>query len=239
MVQSVVFTDWDGTVTLQDSNDYMTDHYGFGGAERKRLGKLMLEEKLSFRDGFDVMLKSISANGHSLDECIELLLANIKLDPGFRGFYEWCKSHSIPLYVISSGMQPVIEALLAKLVGTDAADYIEIISNGVKIDPNDPTKWEIVYRDSTPFGHNKAASIEKVDSKFTTDPTKFFCGDGVSDLSASTVCDLLFARNGKDLVTYCTSHDIPYCGYNSFDDIQKNVNAVHSKQTTIQQIYNA
>lgn len=30
MVKAVIFTDFDGTVTLEDSNDYLTDTLGFG-----------------------------------------------------------------------------------------------------------------------------------------------------------------------------------------------------------------
>lgn len=28
-------------------------------------------------------------------------LADIKLDPGFRQFYEWCKAHDIPVIIVS------------------------------------------------------------------------------------------------------------------------------------------
>jgi 2-hydroxy-3-keto-5-methylthiopentenyl-1-phosphate phosphatase len=46
-----------------------------------------------------------------------------------------------------------------------------------------------------------------------------FCGDGVSDISAAKESDLLFARNGKDLVTYCTRQNIPFIGFDSFNEI--------------------
>lgn len=50
-----------------------------------------------------------------------------------------------------------------------------------------------------------------------------FCGDGVSDISAARKADVLFARNGRDLVTYCERHEIPYIGFDSFEEIEKTV----------------
>ncbi|QPG73210.1 hypothetical protein FOA43_000517 [Brettanomyces nanus] len=235
MKSPVVFTDWDGTVTLQDSNDYMTDHLGFGEVERKRIGKMILDEKLSFRDGFNMMLKSITDKGYSMEYCIETLLKNIKLDPGFRPFLEWCKAHNVPLYVISSGMRPIINALLKTLVGDDAADYVNILANDVEYDSVDHSKWHIVYRDETPFGHDKSRSIKKILAEYhDVKPIAFYCGDGVSDLSASSTCDLLFARSGKDLVTFCDRHHIPYREFYSFVNITDDVNAVSHGVKTIE-----
>jgi 2-hydroxy-3-keto-5-methylthiopentenyl-1-phosphate phosphatase len=53
------------------------------------------------------------------------------------------------------------------------------------------------------------------------DTISVFCGDGVSDISAARKADILFARNGKDLVTYCERHQIPYFGFDSFKEIEE------------------
>jgi len=76
-------------------------------------------------------------------ECIDLLRKNIKLDPGFKPFFDWCQSNGIPVIVLSSGMEAIIRALLTDLVGPEA-EKIEIISNQVKIRDN---SWEIAYHD--------------------------------------------------------------------------------------------
>jgi 2-hydroxy-3-keto-5-methylthiopentenyl-1-phosphate phosphatase len=38
----------------------------------------------------------------------------------------------------------------------------------------------------------------------------FYAGDGVSDLSAARETDLLFAKKGHDLVTYCAKENVPF-----------------------------
>lgn len=213
---AIVFTDWDGTVTLQDSNDYLTEHLGFGDARRRAINDDILNQTLSFRDGFQIMLDSIDT---PFPECIEFLKKNIKLDEGFRKFYDYCTEKNIPVVVISSGMKPIIYNLLKTLVGDDAANNIQIYSNDVK--EFDDGKWDIVYKDDSSFGHNKALSIKEylLAQNFDPVPPLFYCGDGVSDLSAAKETDLLFAKHGKDLITYCNRENIPYTEFNNFHEI--------------------
>lgn len=45
----IFFTDFDGTITLKDSNDYMTDNLGFGAEERAKHNKDVLDGKRTFR----------------------------------------------------------------------------------------------------------------------------------------------------------------------------------------------
>lgn len=213
---AVVFTDWDGTVTLQDSNDFLTENLGFGYEKRRAINDEILNLQTSFRDGFQRMLDSIDT---PFPECIEYLKKNIKLDPGFRKCYDYCHSKGIPVVVISSGMKPIIYNLLKHLVGEDAAENIEIYSNEVVI--KDDNSWDIVYKDDSSFGHNKALSIKEYleTHKFEKVPPLFYCGDGVSDLSAAKETDLLFAKHGKDLIIYCNRENIPYTEFNNFDEI--------------------
>lgn len=115
----------------------MTDNLGFG-LEKRRAGNLAIlagqetfryeavQSDLRFvlifgdRDGFKLMLDSVVANGHTFEECKEVLkqskprvirslhdlritiaLSDIILDVGFRNFYDFCKSRDIPVVIIS------------------------------------------------------------------------------------------------------------------------------------------
>ncbi|KAA8915516.1 hypothetical protein TRICI_002321 [Trichomonascus ciferrii] len=228
----IVFTDWDGTVTLQDSNDYITDNLGFGVEQRKAINKDILDGTTSFRDGFVKMLKSVSAK-KTFPECVEYLKQHIELDPGFKSFYEWASANNVPVVVVSSGMKPIIEALLGKLLGTDAVKNIEVISNDVEM--HQDGSWDIIYRDESSFGHDKSRALRPY-AQLKERPVLFYCGDGVSDLSAARETDLLFAKEGRDLVTYCQREKVPYTLFRSFKDIHEKVQAVFSGQQTLDQI---
>jgi 2,3-diketo-5-methylthio-1-phosphopentane phosphatase len=89
------------------------------------------------------MLESVNKNGHKYEECKQALKDNIKLDSGFKEFFRYCKSQDIPVIIVSSGMEPLIRAILSNLVGDDASD-IEIISNSV--DVHEDGSWNIKFR---------------------------------------------------------------------------------------------
>jgi 2,3-diketo-5-methylthio-1-phosphopentane phosphatase len=144
----IFFTDFDGTITQQDSNDFMIEKFGIGPVMRKEMFQDILFGRRAFRDAFKEMLDSISL---PLNECIEALLQNITLDEGFKEFYTWARENNIPVVVLSGGMEPIIRALLAHLIGEDGVKNLPILSNDVAQRPGkslqDEGGWEIVYRD--------------------------------------------------------------------------------------------
>lgn len=220
---AIVFTDWDGTVTLQDSNDAMTDNLGYGAERRLFLNKEILEGRWNFRNGFADMLESIKT---PFPECIDYLKKNVELDPGFAGFYHWAVAHNIPVVVVSSGMRPVIHALLEKLLGTEAADSIPIVSNEVLV--KEDGSWSIQFRDETDFGHDKSRAIRPYAEVISKRPKDeqiplFYCGDGVSDLSAAKETNLLFAKEGRDLITYCLREKINFVEFKDFNNIKHGI----------------
>ncbi|CCK71581.1 putative phosphoric monoester hydrolase KNAG_0H01660 [Huiozyma naganishii CBS 8797] len=238
MVKAVIFTDFDGTVTWQDSNDYLTDTEGFGKEERLRIFEGVLDGTTTFRDGFERMINSIKT---PLPENLQILEKHIQLDPGFKKTFEWAQENGVPLIVVSSGMNPIIKHLLTSMVGEDSIDKIDIIANDVELDADQ--KMKIIYRDDTPFGHDKSQSINKYKAEFEKDlkdneerPVYFYCGDGISDLSAAKECDLLFAKRGKDLVTFCRRQNVPYHEFDTFSDILENMQFVLKGEKTVKEL---
>ncbi|RSH81630.1 uncharacterized protein EHS24_007808 [Apiotrichum porosum] len=242
----VFLSDWDGTITDKDSNDFLTDTYGFGAAQRKAHNQKVLKGDLHFRDSFREMLLSVSDNGHDFESCKELLRQNIGLDPGFETFYSWCKENGIPVIIVSSGMAPIIRAVLEKLVGEAEAAKIEIIANDVKYTDAEGTgkTWEIVWRHpESGFGHDKSQSIIPYRS-LENKPTLFFAGDGVSDLSAARHADVLFTKvaedGASDLLKFCVRENIPHVAVANFSQILEDVQkVVVGGETTAQVIAEA
>ncbi|KAF8609158.1 hypothetical protein BDV93DRAFT_484514 [Ceratobasidium sp. AG-I] len=214
----VILSDWDGTITNVDSNDYVTDNYGFGFQKRRALNKEALAGNTTFRDAFREMLDSVHM---PFDECKELLKKNIKLDSGFKEFFEWCKTNDVPFIIVSSGMAPLIRAVLSNLIGEEDAAKIDIISNDVRHDEDG--SWHIVYRHpESGFGHDKSQAILPY-RDLPHRPTLFFFGDGVSDLSAAKHADVLFVKNDKpegenDLAAYCIKEKIAHILFRTFAD---------------------
>ncbi|KAK4032995.1 HAD-like domain-containing protein [Parachaetomium inaequale] len=231
----IFFTDFDGTITVQDSNDYMTDNLGFGTALRKQGNEDVLFGRRDFRDSFRDMLDSVKT---PFNECVDILRKNITLDPGFKAFFEWAREHNVPIVVLSGGMTPVIRALLAHLLGEEAADTLQIVSNDVAPREgksiNEEGGWQIVFHDDSGFGHDKSLEIRPYARLPAEErPVLFYAGDGVSDLSAAKETDLLFAKAGRDLVTYCEKEKVPFTTFNDFSDIHNTVKDIVAGKLTV------
>jgi len=237
----VVLSDWDGTITTHDSNDYMTDNLGMGKEQRRALNFEVLDGRMTFRDSFKEMLDSVSVK-HPFEECKEILKKNIHLDPGFTPFFQWCKQNDIPFVIVSSGMDPLIRAVLSEHIGPEDAAHIDIVSNDVNLHPADPKyKWEIQYRHpSSGFGHDKSQAILPY-RKLPNPPLLFFFGDGVSDLSAARHADVLFVKlkadGENDLHTFCVRNGIPHILFKEFDGALAIVKAIVAGETTKEEAF--
>ncbi|KAL7412702.1 HAD-like domain-containing protein [Mrakia frigida] len=235
----VVLSDWDGTITNMDSNDYLTDNLGFGKDKRRQMNLEVLHGEATFRDNFKLMLDSVPT---PFAEAAQILSDNIKLDPGFKSFYEYCKANGIPVIIVSSGMEPLIRAVLGRLIGEEEAQKIEIIANGVKFtdEAQKGETWEIVFRHpESGFGHDKSKAILPY-ADLPNPPTLFFLGDGVSDLSAAKHADLLFVKDKldgeNDLADYCIKEGIKHKMFVSFDDALVDLKSVVEGKRTVAEV---
>lgn len=233
----IFFTDFDGTITTQDSNDHITDTLGFGAAERRKLNESVLIGNLAFREAFTKMLESVSAKA-GFQQCVEMLLEAVRLDPKFKEFWEWSKAANVPVVILSGGMKPIIEALLVKFLGKEDVEKLWIVSNDVeeikgKGGINEVGGWRIVFHDESIHGHDKSREIRKY-SSLPERPVLLYAGDGVSDLSAARETDLMFAKAGRDLVTYCKHEKIPYNEFSDFSTILETARAVHDGKISVQ-----
>ena len=177
-------------------------------------------------------------------ECVQTLLDNIKLDPSFKDFYDWARANNVPVVVLSSGMVPIISALLHHLVGPKSKD-IEIEANecvdrpGKKKDQEGG--WMIQFHDDSGFGHDKSLAIRPYAKHFDDRsneprPTMLYAGDGVSDLSAARETDLLFAKKGHDLVTYCEREGVPFTLFQDWTTILEKTKDVYEGKTSVKRV---
>lgn len=144
----IFFTDYDGTITQQDSNDFLTDNLGYGLEKRLQGNHDVLYGQRHFRDSFQEMMDSVTT---PFDRCIEVLSRNITLDTGFREFYDWTRANNVPIVILSGGMRPIIRGMLAGWLGEDEVDNVQIVSNDVAARPgksiNEEGGWRINFHD--------------------------------------------------------------------------------------------
>lgn len=236
----IFFTDFDGTVTKTDSNDYMTDNLGYGRENRLKGNEDILDGTRTFRDAFQEMLDSVNT---PFPECIEILKREIELDPHFKEFYAWARENNVPVVVLSGGMEQVIRAMLDNFLGAEEASAIQIVSNyhGPKtegVDLDGPAGWKIMFRHpESGFGHDKSRAIKPYAALSDAErPVMLYAGDGVSDLSAARETDLLFAKEGRDLVSWCVRENVPFTTFQTWREILDGCKQIMAGEQSVAEI---
>lgn len=221
----VIFSDFDGTIFMQDTGHILFNAHGCGSERREQLEKQIKSGERSFKDVSEEMWGSLDI---PFENGFEALQANLEIDRDFKIFHKFCLNNSIPFNVISAGLKPVLRKVLDHFLGEQDSASIDIVANEADIDVEGHT-WKPVWRHQGDLGHDKSLSLAEykeqaqIESEDGTIPMIIFIGDGVSDLPAARHSDVLFARRGLALEEYCVENNVPYIPYDSFGDIQREI----------------
>jgi 2,3-diketo-5-methylthio-1-phosphopentane phosphatase len=221
----IIFSDFDGTIFMQDTGHILFDAHGCGEKRRKELDEEIKNDTRSFREVSEEMWGSLNV---PFEDGFDVMKGALDIDPDFLEFHAFCVKNNIPFNVISAGLKPILRRVLDEFLGKEKSGLIDIIANGATISA-DGSVWKPEWRHNTSLGHDKAASIQEYrtiassESEDGSCPLIIFIGDGVSDLAASREADVLFARRGLKLEEYCRDNRIAYIAFDTFADIQKEI----------------
>jgi len=143
---------------------------------------------------------------------LDTLLDTIPVTAGLVETAEYCRTHDIPVMVLSDGLDYYIEYVLAKFGLSDmpyrsnAMTFREDGSLGVS--------FPHMNRECGRCGNCKESHIIK---HRRDGDTVVYVGDGYSDRYAIKHADVIFAR--RDLAGYCSEHEIPYIPFESFHPV--------------------
>lgn len=229
----IIFSDFDGTIFMQDTGHILFDAHGCGADRREELDEQIRMGMRSFRDVSEEMWSSLNV---PFENGFEVMKEALKIDPHFLEFHAFCIKNNIPFNVISAGLKPILRRVLDEFLGKKQSKHIDIIANDAVI-PADGKTWKPIWRHDTPLGHDKAASIQEYrtvassESEDGSVPLVVFIGDGVSDLAAAREADVLFARRGLRLEEYCKTCKIPHISFDTFRDIQTEIIRIMKEDT--------
>ncbi|KIV99984.1 uncharacterized protein PV09_08342 [Verruconis gallopava] len=225
----ICFSDFDGTIFMQDTGHILFNNFGCGSERRAELDEQIHSGERSFRDASEEMWGSLNV---PFDDGFEVMKKELEIDQDFRTFHEFCLNNDIPFNVISAGLKPVLRRVLDHFLGEEQSANIDIVANDAVIPADGAGGWTPVWLHDTELGHDKKRSIseararEQLACENGTVPLIVFIGDGVSDLPAAREADVLFARKGLKLEEHCVRHAIPYYPFESFADVQARIMAI-------------
>ena len=216
--RTLIFCDFDGTITDQDSLKWLLRRHG--PANWPEIEQKMSDGLISERQ----VLQSIFAkmNLH-WDEAKESLVNTIGFDPGFRSFMRWAMSQSLKFKILSGGFEEVIDLLLEKegFLGIPrVANRVRATSKG----------WSVSLSDTPRLcdlcSHCKSWSIQKKIMD-TPDSSVVYIGDGLSDICAIHLADVIFAKGS--LARYCEANKMPFFEFSTFFDVKTQLETAFSR----------
>lgn len=210
-----VFSDFDGTITSMDTGTHIIDKF-LGRDRRKCLDKQVLDGQTTFREAVIEMWKSVQPKDISVEQAGAMIIKDIPLDQGFMDFYNFSIEEGIRFTCISSGLDVLIAEYLKHHFPKGLHPTTKVIANGLKVHKD---HWEIIYLDDSEYGHDKGSHLRDYRTQYP-DHTIVFIGDGISDIPAAMSADVVLAKKGKDLETFCLRESISYTSWNDFRDIK-------------------
>ncbi len=206
-----IFTDYDGTITVQDTVDLVLDT--FGAADWRDTSA-----RIDATGAGDIerMAAEFVGLATSIENVREFIRENVTIDETFVDFLAHCRSRGWEVVVLSQGMGESVEEMFAKY-GIDGVEWHANALGGEDGDlriefPERGTVVDEFYRDREGVykpGHIRRAAREG----FTT----VYIGDGITDRDPAEVADVVFAK--RFLKKYMTEKGLSFIPFETFADI--------------------
>ncbi len=213
-----VFTDFDGTITVNDIGDLIFDRFAkmdicFNSFEAYRRGEINARE--CWRRGF------ASMQPLTRREFTEYVLSQ-PIDRSFKLFAEYCGEHNIPVTVLSDGFDAYIDPVMKR----EGLEHLPRFSNELLFN-TDKTVAPL-------FPHTDAecqwcANCKRNHMLTTAGDQQVivYIGDGISDRCPAQFADIVFAKNS--LVGFCEAHNITFHRFENFADVLSKFQSIVEK----------
>ena len=206
--QPAVLTDFDDTAAAQNVAELLLHEFGHPSwtevRERFRAGELSLKDYqeatfLRMQADKDAMQSYVRAHAH--------------FRPHFNELSAFCRAHSIPMCIISQGLDFYIQALLDGCGQTEMPVY----AVATEFDGQGRVcgyRYDFAYPDAPHLGNSKALIVRRFQEQ---GHHVFFMGDGRSDFEAGEVADTVFAH--RQMAAMCDEAGIKFAPFTDFGPV--------------------
>lgn len=206
-----IFTDYDGTITVEDTVDLMLNTYGMPdwleiSKELDAAGAKNIERMEAEFKGFRATRQQV----------VDLVRENVHIDQTFRELVDLSGKRGWRLVVLSQGFRESVEAVFDKYGITGVEWYANAFEEkDGSLVPAYPDKDLIVDGECTGFcGVCKGGHIRKARREgYTT----VYIGDGITDRCAAERADTVFAK--RYLRKYLAEKGRPFTPFEEFSDV--------------------
>lgn len=200
----IIVCDFDGTISCADVTDTLMEK--FGHPDWLLLEKRWEHGEIGSRDCLSGQISLLDASRQQMDACLD----HIKIDPEFCHFARWAKAQSIPLYVVSDGLDYAIEHILRNnnIAGLPViANHLEQISE---------RRWRISFPHFDSHCQHARGTCKCQVVQRLNPPAFLAIGDGRSDFCVAARATHVLAK--KSLIAHCQASGIPHTPFGSFSE---------------------
>jgi 2,3-diketo-5-methylthio-1-phosphopentane phosphatase len=203
-----VFTDFDGTIAVNDIGDAMFAQYG----NIEVCSKSFQEYRSGAIDARDCWRRGFATMPPVTREQFTEFALQQPTDAHFRPFVEFCELHSIPVTVLSDGYDAYIGPVLER----ESLGHLPRFSNVLRFHPDGSVEPEFLYTDSD---CTRCANCKRnhLLTRSGDDQVIVYIGDGISDRCPVQYADVVFAKDA--LVSYCETHNITFHRFSDFSEV--------------------
>ena len=203
--KTVVFCDFDGTITVEDTLDTVFDH--FAPSDWRRIGAAVRA-----RGGTRASIPAEVALCQASREDFERVVREkITVRPGFRQLLEFCRERGWEFVILSEGFALHIETVL-KREGLAGLHYYsnDLVFSEEGIGVTQPH----ANPNCLLCGNCKTAHIQRYQAQgYRT----IYIGDGITDYCPARQADFVLAK--RALAEYCKREAIDFVPFSDFHDV--------------------
>jgi len=202
--QSVLFLDFDNTITTSDVLDRVIERYS--ATERWRDWEAEWQSgRISTRECLE---KQVADLRISSDELIRFT-DSIQIDEAFAPLIAWTAASGIETSIVSDNFDVLIEAMLRRR----GLPLVPIYANRLAFDGDRPrASFPYVDPACERCAHCKAQHLRRAAGHL-----RIFVGDGLSDICPAVAADMTFAKDS--LAAHLQSVGQPYLPFRSLADV--------------------
>lgn len=205
-MQRMVFCDFDGTITAEETFVAMLRH--FTPEQADRILPQLYRKEMTLKKGVRSLLEPLPSSTYF--DIIEFTRPKA-IRPGFAEFLDFLDGHGIPFVVISGGLKGMVEAVLEPFLPRIKAIH------AIDVDTTGPClKLNSVHEGETEMVA-KADILATYQRRYGFDES-IAIGDGVTDWNLALAASVVFARS--PLTLHMEEHGKPYIPWDTFTDVQ-------------------
>ncbi|MTI94673.1 MAG: HAD-IB family phosphatase [Firmicutes bacterium] len=210
MRDTIILSDFDGTITKQDSNTLMIERYG--NHLNHKLEQQFTSGEIGTREAMTGHFQNLTISEREYDTFIN---QEIEVDPGFPEFYTKLQAVGVPLVVISGGYTNAINVVL----GREGILPEAILANTLVFTPDGIEncfyhQQPDCIKQFGPCGNCKASHVQRYKNQYRK---VIFIGDGLTDRCGAEHADVVCAKG--HLAEYCRENGFNYTEYEDFNDL--------------------